>query len=255
VLTEDGRPRAIEMCARLGEPGSPATTLDVALLVDTSDSMLQALRRSQEAAVRFLTGLPSAQERLVVLFDQDQRVERFEPESPGAIFERLRSVPDGGNTALRDAIAVTLRTLGSSGGRSAIVLLSDGVDTVSSTSPEALDKAVQSKAVVFYPVSFPAPAHVEAQDSAQAWKAMDRLARISGGRSFRLASEHALAGIFDEVLADLRAQYVLGFSPGAPGDRGQLHRIGIRVRSRPNAVVRHRVGYRREPQPPGAPRN
>jgi VWFA-related protein len=143
VLVEDGRKRPIEMCSTLGMPGSgPVPSVDVALLVDTSDSMLETLRRSQEAATRFLTSLPNTQERLVVLFDQAQRLERFDPEHPESLFERLAQVPDGGNTALRDAVAFTLKSLGTSGGRSAIVLLTDGVDTVSSVSTEAMERAV-----------------------------------------------------------------------------------------------------------------
>lgn len=247
VLTEDGKRREIELCARVGEPDSgPATALDVALLVDTSDSMLEALRRAQAAAVRFLSTLPGAQERLVVLFDQDQRVEHFDRENPGALFERLSAVPDGGNTALRDAIASTLRTLGSSGGRSALVLLTDGIDTVSATSPQALDKAVQSKAVVLYPVAFPATGHEDGPSHEEARRTLDHLARISGGRSFRLPNEEALAGILDEILADLRAQYVLGFSPGASGAHDRLRKISVKVPGHRTAVVRHRVGYRRE---------
>jgi len=100
------------MCARMGEAGGGrATSLDVALLVDTSDSLLETLRRSQEAAVRFLTSLPNAQEIVVVFFDQTQRVEHFDREHPDALFERPKTIPDGGNTALRDAIVFSLRAL------------------------------------------------------------------------------------------------------------------------------------------------
>ena len=60
VLVEDGRKRPVEMCSTLGTPGSgPGSSVDVALLVDTSDSMLETLRRSEAAATRFLTALPS----------------------------------------------------------------------------------------------------------------------------------------------------------------------------------------------------
>src|SRR5688572_16860210 len=54
VVSEDGRRQKVEMCARMGEPGNPSTSLDVALVVDTSDSMLATLRRSQDVTVRFL---------------------------------------------------------------------------------------------------------------------------------------------------------------------------------------------------------
>jgi Ca-activated chloride channel family protein len=240
VLTEDGKRRPIELCARIGEPGGgPSTTLSVALLVDTSDSMLGTLRRSRAAAVRFLSGLPGA-EPLVVLFDQDQHVERFDPGRPEALFERLDAVPDGGNTALRDAITVTLGSLASPAGRSALVLLTDGVDTVSTTSPQALERAVQSNAVVIYAVAFRAPGG----DDGAGRKTLERLAQLSGGRSFRLPDEHALPGVLDEILADLRAQYVLGFAPDPQGPRDRYRRIRVKVPGHAQGSVRHREGYR-----------
>ena len=245
VLSEDGKKQKIEMCARMGQGGGGrSTSLDVALLVDTSDSMLETLRRSQDAAVRFLTSLPNAQEIIVVFFDQQQRVERFDREHPEALFERVKTIPDGGNTALRDAIVFSLKTLGNSGGRSAVVLLTDGIDTVSQTEPAALDKAVQSTPATIYPVAYPAAPAGDGPDPATAVKEMGRLAQVTGGRLFRLPNEQALPGVLDEIVADLRAQYVLGFSPDGAGAAGRLRKIGVRVNGHGRVVVRHRVGYR-----------
>jgi Ca-activated chloride channel family protein len=244
VLSEDGRRQKIEMCARMGAGASRSTSLDVALLVDTSDSMLATLRRSQDVAVRFLTSLPNAQEIIVVFFDQTQRLERFDREHPEALFERVRTLPEGGNTALRDAIAFGLRTLAGPNGRSAIVLLTDGIDTVSATEPAALDKAVQSRAVTIYPVAFPASSGGDGPDPRQALKELDRLAQVTGGRLFKLPNEAALPRVLDEIVADLRAQYVLGFAPDAAGAAGRLRKISVKVKGHGNVVVRHRVGYR-----------
>jgi Ca-activated chloride channel homolog len=245
VLSEDGRKQRIDLCARMGEAGGGrSTSLDVALLVDTSDSMLETLRRSQEAAVRFLTSLPNAQEIIVVFFDQAQRVERFDREHPEALFARLDTVPAGGNTALRDAIVFSLRALGTSNGRSALVLLTDGIDTVSATAPLALDKAVQSTAVTIYPVAYPASPTGDGEDPHKALEALDRLAQGTGGRLFKLPNEQALPGVLDEIVADLRAQYVLGFAPDTAGSPGRLRRISVKVPGHGKVVVRHRVGYR-----------
>jgi Ca-activated chloride channel family protein len=245
VLSEDGKKQKIEMCARMGEGGGGrSTSLDVALLVDTSDSMLETLRRSQEAAVRFLAALPNAQEIIVVFFDQQQRVEHFDREHPEALFERVKTIPDGGNTALRDAIVFSLKTLGGSGGRSALVLLTDGIDTVSQTEPAALDKAVQSTAVTIYPIVYPAAPTGDGEDPAAALKEMNRLADVTGGRLFRLPNEQALPGVLDEIVADLRAQYVLGFAPQAAGAAGRLRKVSVKVAGHGKVVVRHRVGYR-----------
>jgi VWFA-related protein len=248
ALSQDGRKQKIDMCARMGEAGgAPATSLDVALLVDTSDSMLETLRRSQEAAVGFLTSLPNAQEIIVVFFDQAQRVEHFDREHPEALFERLKAIPDGGNTALRDAIVFSLRALGTSGGRSALVLLTDGIDTVSATSQLALDKAVQSTAVTIYPVAYPASPAGDGPDPQEALKELKRLAQVTGGRLFNLPNEQALPGVLDEIVADLRAQYVLGFAPDTTGSPGRLRKISVQVPGHGKIVVRHRVGYRLQP--------
>jgi Ca-activated chloride channel family protein len=245
VLREDGQRQKIDVCARMGEGGGGrSTSLDVALLVDTSDSMLDTLRRSQDTAVRFLTNLPNAQEIIVVFFDQAQHVEHFDRAHPEALFERVRKAPEGGNTALRDAIVFSLRALGTSNGRSAIVLLTDGIDTVSATDPLALEKAVQSHAVTIYPVAYPASPAGDGPDPQTALKDLSRLARISGGRLFRLPNEQALPGVLDEIVADLRAQYVLGFAPGTTGRPGRLRKISVEVRGHGKVVVRHRVGYR-----------
>jgi Ca-activated chloride channel family protein len=247
VLRQDGRKQKIDMCARVGEAGGgKSTSLDVALLVDTSDSMLETLRRSQEAAVRFLASLPNAQEIIVVFFDQTQRVEHFDRERPEALFERLKAIPDGGNTALRDAIVFSLRALGTSGGRSALVLLTDGIDTVSATTRPELDKAVQSTAVTIYPVAYPASPAGDGPDPQEALKELNRLAQITGGRLFKLPNEQALPGVLDEIAADLRAQYVLGFAPEAAGSPG-LRKISVSVPGHGKVVVRHRVGYRLQP--------
>jgi Ca-activated chloride channel family protein len=216
----------------------------VALLVDSSDSMLATLRRSQEVATRFLTSLPNAQEIVVVFFDQTQRLERFDRNHPEALFERVRTLPEGGNTALRDAIAFSLRTLAGANGRSAIVLLTDGIDTVSTTEPPALDRAVQSRAVTIYPVAYPASPTGDGPDPRDALKDLARLAQVTGGRLFKLPDEAALPHVLDEIVADLRAQYVLGFAPDAAGAAGRLRKLSVKVNGRGKVIVRHRVGYR-----------
>jgi Ca-activated chloride channel family protein len=247
VVSEDGRRQKIEMCARVGEGGNRSTSLDVALLVDTSDSMLATLRRSQDVAVRFLSSLPNAQDIIVVFFDQAQRLEHFDREHPEALFERVRALPEGGNTAVRDAIAFSLRALSRSNGRSALVLLTDGIDTVSATEPAALDKAVQSHAVTIYPVAYPAAPGGDGPDPQQALKELGRLAQVTGGRLFKLPNEAALSRVLDEIVADLRSQYVLGFTPDSSGAPGRLRKISVKVSGHGKVVVRHRVGYRLQP--------
>jgi hypothetical protein len=61
---------------------------------------------------------------------------------------------------------------------------------------------------------------------------------------FKLLNELALPGVFDEIVADLRAQYVFGFAPDSTGPLGRLRKISVKVRGHGKVVVRHRIGYR-----------
>jgi hypothetical protein len=115
---------------------------------------------------------------------------------------------------------------------------------VSATEPAALDKAVQSHAVTIYPVAYPAASGGDGPDPEQAVKELGRLAQITGGRLFKLPNEAALPRVLDEIVADLRGQYVLGFAPDASGAPGRLRKITVKVPGHGKVVVRHRVGYR-----------
>jgi len=44
-------------------------------------------------------------------------------------------------------------------------------------------------------------------------------------------------------VADLRAQYLLGFAPDTTVPAGRLRRISVEVRGHGKVAVRHRVGY------------
>ena len=73
---------------------------------------------------------------------------------------------------------------------------------------------------------------------------LGRLADVTGGRLFKLPNEAALPGVLDEIVADLRSQYVLGFTPAGSGAPGRMRKISVKVPGRGKVVVRHRVGYR-----------
>ena len=70
-----------------------------------------------------------------------------------------------------------------------------------------------------------------------------QLARESGGRAFFSDQETKLEAIFDEILQDLRHQYLLSYAAPAHARDGAPHRIKVEV---PNTGynVRARLGYR-----------
>jgi len=77
TVLENGRPQRVQLFGRAVEPGQEETlALDLGLLMDTSASMLQQLKLSQEAAVRFLESIPRARDLVTIFFDDDIRLSR-----------------------------------------------------------------------------------------------------------------------------------------------------------------------------------
>ena len=244
VVREDGHEVPVAVCARADDPAVDANlALDLALLVDTSESMLENLRLSQQAAARFLTDIPHARDLLVVLFDQQRRILRFDTDRPEDLFAALAAVPAGGNTALRDAIDATLAGLRSRDGRTAMVLLTDGHDTVSRVLPAALDRTLQGSPVTIYPIAMRG-GDLDDETASQAYAFLEHLARLTGGRAHRLTQEQSLPAIFSAILADLRGQYVIGYVPPRSLRENGYRKIKVEVKRRRGLSLRHRPGYR-----------
>jgi len=148
-----------------------------------------------------------------------------------------------GNTgsAIFDAAATAVRSFDGSGGfsmeRRIVILMSDGLDTLSSIQYQAVVDAARKRGVSFYVIHFPlfTPREGTLQPRPPA-KGFRELAEQTGGRYFRLGDvksaldPHAkidLTQVFRTVEDDLRAQYVLGFYPGEVGRDNRFHRVTV----------------------------
>jgi Ca-activated chloride channel family protein len=247
-VTEDGRPQKIQLFARaidgLAVGGDPAAarealSLDLGLLLDTSESMLKELKLSQEAATRFLEAIPRARELYTIFFDEDIRVSRYDSENQQGLFERIHAAKGGGNTALYDAIAVYLSRVQDGSGRKVLVLFSDGEDTKSGLPYGDLLDLVRSSRVTIYSIAFGVgPGSRAVRPRA----VLTQLANMTGGQVFTPANSRDLRSIYDEILADVAAQFVIGYVPDNPARDGKFRKLKVTVK-KPGISLRHRSGY------------
>jgi Ca-activated chloride channel homolog len=242
-IVEDERAQNVQLFARAVEPGQEdALALDLGLLLDTSESMMSELRLSQEAATRFLEAIPRARELLTVFFDQDIRVSRYDSEHQQGLIERIMDMKGGGNTALYDAITVYLSRVADSSGRKILVLFTDGEDTTSSVSLPELINLVRGSSVTIYPIAFTGSFTLGNNRSLSARAFVQRLADISGGQVFLPRTSKDLPRIYDKILDELTAQYVIGFVSDNTRKDGKFRKLRVEV-TRPGLHVRHRQGY------------
>jgi Ca-activated chloride channel family protein len=247
-ILEDGVPQELLLFAQSYDPGQDDTlALDLGMLMDTSESMLDELAFSQAAAVRFLNAVPRARDLLTVFFDQDIRVSRYDSEHQQGLIRRIHEASGGGNTALYDAITVYLSRVYGAGGRQVMVLFSDGEDSISSVSMGQALEMVRSSNVTIYPIAFGfGPGSRRRDFRARAF--LQQLAEITGGEMFVPSGPQKLRGIYDSILAQLEAQYVMGFKSSNPNADGRLRKLEVRVK-REAVECRHRKRYY-APQPP-----
>ena len=74
-------------------------------------------------------------------------------------------------------------------------------------------------AVTIYPVAYAAGAEPMVRTRGRRWRSWAGWPRSPAGGCFKLRSEAELPQVLDEIVADLRSQYVLDFTPDASGAR------------------------------------
>lgn len=243
VVLENGRPQNVQLFGRAVEPGQEdALSLDLGLLLDTSASMLQQLKLSQEAAVRFLESIPRARDLVTIFFDDDIRLSRYNSENQQGLFERIAEAKGGGDTALYDAISVYLSRVQDSNGRKILVLFTDGEDTRSALGLGEVLQLIRSSGVTIYPIAFTGGFSAGSTRALRSKSVLEQMAELSGGAVYTPRSSKDLSGIYTRILQELQSQYVLGYVSDDPAHDGKFRRLKVDVAGK-GFRVRHRSGY------------
>jgi VWFA-related protein len=160
-----------------------------------------------------------------------------------------------GKTAFFDALAeMPARSeLGRNPTR-AIILLSDGIDNASNVTRAEIEAQMEGLAVPIYAFGLREPAEAKMAALTEEREDIDllgELAEATGGKLFVGNQPQQLASAMDSMEKNLRAQYLLGFSPTGKGTV-KYRRISLKLAGRVRSV-RVRAGYRgTEPPVPSA---
>jgi Ca-activated chloride channel homolog len=244
VVLENGIAQRLTFFAKTDVP------LALALLVDSSASMEQALPVAQDAAIGFVRTLDPRDTATIV--DFDSRVETAQPFTSNvrALEEAVRRTQAGGATALYNAVYIALKEMRKQGAgddnqgrRRAIIVLSDGDDTSSLVSFEELLDAVTESDTLIYTIGLGIGQPVGTRvDSAQGAFVLKRLAQQTGGRAFFPKAPKDLASVYAEIRQELSRQYSLAYESNSARRNGEWRRITVRV-NRPDVIVRNKLGY------------
>ena len=241
------------------EAGQSRTILDfraetdgpvkVGLLVDASGSMRVGRKAidARETALQIFGALRP--EDTAAVFTFDTRVDRVTDfTSDRAVLEQSleRLNPPFGQTSLYDAIAeaatfVATRNGGQLAQRSAVVVLTDGIDTKSRHTSQQVSGIASRIDVPVYIVAVMAPIDDPRTDDNPAFdvSGLRDLARATGGDLFTASAPAHASLASRRIIDELRHQYVLAFEASShPGWRP----LEVTARDK-KLVVRARRGY------------
>ena len=218
--------------------------IELGLLVDTSGSVRGRFDFEQEAAVSFLqrTLRPNFDRAFVMGFSSHSQLTQDFTDNVKLLETGVRSLRDGGGTALYDAVYRACRDKlikdkSDHPVRRAIVVVSDGEDNQSEYSRAQAIEMAQRAEVIIYAISTDDSGLILRGD-----KALQQLADATGGRAFFPYKMKDIKNSFAAIEDELRSQYVVSYRPADFDADGRYRSIEISALKK-DLQVRARRGY------------
>ena len=216
--------------------------LGLGLLLDISDSMFGRRIKDAEAAVeQFLVSRLDPKDAFFVMaFNHEARLLFGWKTEPGGVHDALAKLKPTGSTAIYDAIVASLPLIDRRPReRAALVLITDGEDSASSTTLQELRPALVRSDAFVYAIAIDTP---EPQPITKInVNTLNEITGQSGGRTEVARNTADLEAATVSIAEELNSQYVLGYASSHPGD-GKFHSIRVRATGA-DLRVRARNGY------------
>jgi Ca-activated chloride channel family protein len=220
--------------------------LRLALLVDTSGSVLDRFSFEKRAATKFVEKMLSGFSDLgfIAGFSHEFAVTQDFSSDPAELAKGIEKLSNGGGTALFDAVSIACRKLAaypeSDRVARVLVILSDGEDNSSQTSLKQSIQAAERTGVTIYTVS----TKEEKDDKSDADKVLKLLAERSGGEALFPGDMQTLGKSFDNLHDLIRSRYFVAYKPADFQPNGSYRTISvIAEKDGKRLQVRARRGY------------
>ena len=265
---EDGKPQTVKYFA--AESNLPLT---LGILIDSSGSQLNVLDMEKQVGGAFLKQvLTDKDEAYVIDFNVDAELVQDYTRDVHRLQAALNKVkintgyvtgplPGAGGgpvptanspgTVLYDAVYLSAHDmLAKEVGRKAMILLTDGEDEGSQLKiKDAIEAAQKADAIVYVLLCADRGFYGSFQVGYSGESEMRKLTEATGGRVINVGNKFdKLREAFDQIAAELRSQYNLGYTPTNNVQDGSYRKLEIK--SKQNYKIQARAGYYATPRAP-----
>ena len=235
---EDGAPQPIENFSREEVP------ISYGLAVDTSGSLRSQLQSVIDAGKTIINANKAGDETFLVRFISSDKIETVQDFTANKemLMDGLDSFyVEGGQTAVIDAVYLSAEHVsdyrrGDDGDRRrrALIVITDGEDRNSFYKQEQLFARLREEDVQIFVIGFVNELDKEAglirkSPREKAVQLINKLATETGGRAFFPDSIADLPQIANEIIRDLRTQYVIAYNPTNKAQDGTYRAIKVTV--------------------------
>ncbi|HEY8227863.1 MAG TPA: VWA domain-containing protein [Pyrinomonadaceae bacterium] len=235
---EDGVAQPIEYFSREEVP------ISYGLAVDTSGSLRTQLTSVIDAGKTIVNSNKPGDETFLVRFISSDKIETVQDftSNKDALIDGLDGLYiEGGQTAVVDAVYLSAEHVAeykrgdtSDRRRRALIVITDGEDRNSFYKQEQLFARLREEDVQIFVIGFVSELDSEAgfirkSSREKAVNLINELATKTGGRAFFPTSISELPQIANEIVRDLRTQYVVAYNPTNKTPDGTIRTIKVSV--------------------------
>jgi VWFA-related protein len=216
------------------------TGTNVFVLFDTSNFMYRGFVYAEDAIADFVRGLDRADSVAVYTFSRNlSRAAPLTRDHFDAISGLRKSVA-GDDTALYNALLLTLRDAAKVPGRRVVIVFSNGPDNASMVAPDDVRAVAEDEGIPIYVIST-----AEVNRDPVSTAVFRRIAQRTGGKAYHAKTWQKQVEAFEDIREDLGNSYTVTYYPQANPNDG-FRKIAVEIVSDPGKKLRvhSRPGYR-----------
>src|SRR5712692_9812185 len=213
---------------------------NVFVLFDTSNFMYRGFVYAEDAIADFVRGLDRADSVAVYSFSRNlSRASSLTRDRGDAIFG-LRKAVAGDDTALYNALLLTLRDAARVPGRKVVIVFSNGPDNASMVAPDDVRAVAEDEGIPIYVISTN-----EVTKDPISSSVFKRISTRTGGKSYFAKTWQKQVEAFEAIREDLGNSYTVTYYP-QPNPNEGFRKIAVEVLSDVGKKyrVQARPGYR-----------
>jgi VWFA-related protein len=239
---EDGVQQEVSFFHTAEEP------FDLVLVLDFSGSTVEKRGLIKKAAQRFVEFSRPNDRIAVVAFATEIRLVTDLTTDKEALKSGIDSIKLEGGSPIWDSLRFVYDSIikkESAGRRSAVVMMTDGLDYSRSTTFADIMETVRRAETTVFPIYLNTGmgGGVFEDFAKRSQKMLTLLADETGGQMYAAKRINDLNGIYEQFVNDLGKVYTVGYEPKNDRRDGGWRELSVKIKSQPNLVVKTRRGY------------